>query len=442
MDYTGRSLGVYHLVARIGVGGTATVYRATHLCDPRKEFAVKVLHRNSDQTAVRRFYREIELARRIHSLNAGHHITRVYDHNQEDGLHWAAMELLQGKTLRDILLDIEPGKLRWEDASYVILNVCAALTTMHDLGIVHRDIKPENIFVARAGAGLWVKLLDLGLARMVSETNAPEHLGRLTKTNEINGTIQYMSPERIMGDAGSPAGDQYALGVTLYECIHGRLPFLPGEEDRLTATRTLRWQERVPREMRLIAHRALAQTAQERFPSVRALGKAVHACLDRTQDWFDSKKALLELLARPNSPGSHKPVLPSFDSVPTRRHPHDGGLYHPTQRFGPATRGEPVSGADPRSTEVDDSEHASRTSQSAVTEPQPPRCALLVAHGARLLWLMKLSLVGAMIALVAMAEVVADVRWVRLQKWLRHPDHRQPPLAGSHPEKLERGSSR
>ena len=205
--------GRYELGPSIGSGGMAEVYRGVDVRLGR-DVAVKVLRadlaRNpSFQT---RFRREAQAAA---SLNAPT-IVSVFDTGEDDaGVPYIVMELLHGRTLRDVLLS--EGRLLPERACEVVADVCAALEVSHAAGIVHRDIKPANVMLTRDGD---VKVMDFGIARAAADAASS-----MTQASTVLGTAAYLSPEQARGDQVDARSDLYSTGCVLYELLTGAPPF-------------------------------------------------------------------------------------------------------------------------------------------------------------------------------------------------------------------------
>jgi len=214
--------GKYRLDEVLGGGGMGTVYRATHLLIDRP-VALKVLSQRfvGDQTAQQRFRREARAAGRMQHPNA---VTVTDFGATEDGYLYIVMELLEGRTLRDLLAHEAP--LDPARAVSLILQTSAAVGAAHDAGLIHRDLKPANIFIEqRPNLPAVVKVLDFGVAKFVVEEHDDDY-NTLTQVGAIIGTPRYMSPEQCSGAAPlTPASDVYSLGIILYEMLSGVVPF-------------------------------------------------------------------------------------------------------------------------------------------------------------------------------------------------------------------------
>ena len=219
----GQTLNNKYLIEQpLGIGGMGTVYRARHLLIDRA-VAVKVLNQRlfEDEAARARFQREAKAAGRLQHLNA----VAVTDFGQTSaGYVYIVMELLEGRTLREILAKEAP--LETARAVSLMLQASAAVAAAHDAGVIHRDLKPANIFVTQsADAPSIVKVLDFGIAKLAAETLDDDEPHTLTQMGAMIGTPRYMSPEQCSGLELTPAADVYSLGVILYEMLTGTVPF-------------------------------------------------------------------------------------------------------------------------------------------------------------------------------------------------------------------------
>ncbi|TYP88361.1 serine/threonine-protein kinase [Blastococcus xanthinilyticus] len=204
--------GRYRLEERLARGGMSTVYAATDL-RLHKTVAVKVMaeHLAHDPTFVDRFTREARAAAMLSHVN----VVGVSDQGSDQGLVFLVMELVRGRTLRDLLS--ARGRLTVAEAFAVLEPVLAGLTAAHRAGIVHRDIKPENVLIGVDGV---VKVADFGLARAVVGTGQTSQTGGV-----LIGTVAYLSPEQLERGRADARSDIYAAGIVLFEMLTGHPPF-------------------------------------------------------------------------------------------------------------------------------------------------------------------------------------------------------------------------
>src|SRR5438445_2290952 len=231
---TGSRLGPYEILAPLGAGGMGEVYRARDE-RLRREVAVKVLvsELSADPARRKRFEQE---ARSASSLNHPNIVT-IYDIGSTDSTVYIAMELVDGRTLRDLQQD---GLLPTRRLLDIAFQVSDGLAKAHGAGIVHRDLKPENIMVTRDGA---VKILDFGLAKLLLRETAhgddSATAVEQTQPGTVMGTIGYMSPEQASGKPVDFRSDQFSFGCVLYEIGSGQRPFA-GETSAETIASILR----------------------------------------------------------------------------------------------------------------------------------------------------------------------------------------------------------
>ncbi len=198
----------YEIIAKIGSGGMADVYKAKdHVLN--RLVAIKVLKQeySTDATFVKKFRVEAQSAAGLSHPN----IVSVYDVGEDDGVYFIVMELVQGITLKNYI-DMK-GKLDIREALNISVQIASGLSAAHDNRIIHRDIKPQNIIMSRDGK---VKVTDFGIAKVADST---------TVTTTAAGTVHYISPEQARGGYSDEKSDIYSLGITMYEMLTGRVPF-------------------------------------------------------------------------------------------------------------------------------------------------------------------------------------------------------------------------
>jgi tRNA A-37 threonylcarbamoyl transferase component Bud32 len=260
-DLTGRPLGDYQVLRRLGRGGMAEVYLAEQL-SLRRQVAIKVLRSTlaQDEAYVRRFHHEAQAAAKLVHAN----IVAIHEVGQVEGWHYIAQEYVPGQNLKQLITRLGRG-LEAPQAVTILRQVCAALQRASEQNITHRDIKPENIMLASTGE---VKVADFGLARIAQ---AGESL-QLTQVGITMGTPLYMSPEQVEGKEVDPRSDLYSLGVTAYHMLAGRPPF-DGETALAVAVQHLKQEpERLeklrpdlPPGLCSLVHRLLAKSPGDRY---------------------------------------------------------------------------------------------------------------------------------------------------------------------------------
>lgn len=273
--------GRYRVVGTLGKGGMGAVYDAQHTGTGQR-VAIKTLLIDTvhDPAAVKRFFLEAKITAGLQHPNT----IRVFDFGQSDeGLFYIAMERLQGVTLADRLAEYAAqGKRMSEQEAATI--ACAALRSLaeaHRVNLVHRDLKPSNLFLHDLGAGETViKVLDFGIAKSGDQQQ------QLTQAGTALGTPAYMSPEQVMGQAVDARSDLYSLGVVLYQCVSGRVPF---RGDSTFTVLMMQVNEAAP---------DLTQVAGVSAVFAQLVGKALAKRADERYDTATAMREALEPLAR------------------------------------------------------------------------------------------------------------------------------------------------
>ena len=274
-DFSGRELGGYRILRRLGRGAMAEVYLAEQI-SLRRQVAVKILRRElaDDQTYVQRFHREAQAAASLVHAN----IVQIHEVGCVDGAHFIAQEYVSGLNLKEYLNRHQT--VDYPRALSVARQVTAALVKAAEHKIVHRDIKPENILLARNGE---VKVADFGLARILGNGVATD----LTQVGITLGTPLYMSPEQVEGRELDPRSDLYSLGVTCYHMLSGRPPFnaetavgvamqhLKAQPERLENLRP-----DIPPALPRLVHRLLAKDPAQRIGSATELLQELRTLID------------------------------------------------------------------------------------------------------------------------------------------------------------------
>jgi eukaryotic-like serine/threonine-protein kinase len=275
--------GRYEILRRIGEGGMGAVYEARHTVIGRK-VAVKVLLERllEKRELVRRLLQEARMASSIGHEN----IVDVLDFGStDDGRAFVAMEYLEGESLAALLNREAP--LPVARALAIARQVTSALGAAHAKGIVHRDIKPENVFIIQRGENDFVKVVDFGVSKAVRSGEEGLDSLRLTRTGTLLGTPLYMSPEQARGDDDVDARtDVWAVGILLYECLTGDVPFRANNYLRVIAQvlgteivspSALRPELDIPQSVDAVVMRALARDREQRFADMASLEREIVA---------------------------------------------------------------------------------------------------------------------------------------------------------------------
>ena len=283
MNIEGRIIGNrYEIIEKVGSGGMATVYKARDTILNRY-VAVKVLRDEftTDEEFIKRFNTEAQSAARLTHPN----IVSVFDVGQEYNIYYIVMELIQGKTLKQIVS--EEGALPWKWTVNIAIQICSALEMAHKNGIVHRDIKPHNIIITEDGIA---KVTDFGIAKAVSNST-------ITAFGTTIGSVHYFSPEHARGGYTDAKSDLYSLGIVMYEMITGRVPF---DADTPVSVALKHMQEepiepkklnaRVPEAVNQIILKAMKKDTSERYASASEMMKDLSLALKNPTGKFVEEK--------------------------------------------------------------------------------------------------------------------------------------------------------
>src|SRR5213078_2894004 len=264
----GAKLGNYRILEKIGAGGQGTIYKATDTKLGRA-VVIKVLppELTVKEANLKRFEREARLASALDHPN----ICTIFDLNDIDGVHFIAMQYVEGKNVRE-LVNGRPLDLR--SALSITIQTADALAAAHSRGIIHRDIKAGNVMVTPSGQ---VKILDFGLAKLLDgEAQGGIHHTDLTEVGIPYGTATYAAPEQARGDRVDSRADVFSTGVLLYEMLTGSWPFKGKtavdvrhavlHEDPLPINQAR--QDPVPDRLQQIINKALAKNPRDRYQQI------------------------------------------------------------------------------------------------------------------------------------------------------------------------------
>ncbi len=275
----GTKLGEYEVKSLVGAGGMGEVYRAR---DSRlgRDVAIKVLPASlsADPDRLRRFEQEARAAAALNHPN----ILAVHQMGTHDGAPYLVSELLVGETLRE---QMKRGRVAIRKTIDQAVQIARGLGAAHEKGIVHRDLKPENLFVTKDGR---VKILDFGLAKLTQPQSGSEHdaatLTEGTEPGVVMGTVGYMSPEQVRGQATDHRADIFAFGAILYEMLAGKRAFQkPTSPETMTAILNENPPEisqvtaDIAPALQRVVHRCLEKNPEQRFQSASDLAFALDA---------------------------------------------------------------------------------------------------------------------------------------------------------------------
>jgi serine/threonine protein kinase/Tol biopolymer transport system component len=293
----GTRIGSFQILASIGSGGMGEVYRA-HDSRLERDVALKLLPKQTspDRQALVRFAQEAKAASALNHPN----IITIYEIGLAEGSPFIVMELIDGRTLREV---IDSGTLTVKKALDLAVQIAEGLAKAHEANILHRDLKPENIMVTRDG---FAKILDFGVAKLQEPGGTEKRAGaemanlNLTEVGFVVGTPAYMSPEQASGRALDFRSDQFAAGAIFYEMLSRRRTF-----QRATAVQTLsaviqdepepleRLNPRVPAPLRWAIARCLSKDAEDRYSSTRDLARELEQIKDNFNELGEASEARL-----------------------------------------------------------------------------------------------------------------------------------------------------
>lgn len=262
----------YEIIRALGEGGMADVYLA-HDKILDRDVAIKILRGelSKDPVTLLRFQREASAVSKLHH----HNIVEVYDVGEYEGRNYMVMEYVQGRTLKQLIL--QRGPLCIQEAVDIMIQLVSAIKNAHDNDIIHRDIKPQNVLIKDDGT---VKITDFGIALA---SNAVQ----LTQSDSVLGSAHYIAPETTRGESSTPKIDIYALGIVFYEMLVGKVPF-NGDNPVQIAMKHLKedlpsvrkFNPTIPQSVENIIIKATAKNVNNRYQSADEMLKDLECCLD------------------------------------------------------------------------------------------------------------------------------------------------------------------
>lgn len=268
----------YEILEKIGNGGMAIVYKAKcHVLN--RYVAVKILKDEftTDTEFIKKFNTEAQSAASLLHPN----IVSIYDVGNEDNLYYIVMELIQGKTLKEIIT--EDGILSWKWSVNIAIQIASALETAHKNSIVHRDIKPHNIMITEDGIA---KVTDFGIAKAVSNST-------ITAFGTTIGSVHYFSPEHARGGYTDAKSDLYSLGIVLYEMLTGKVPFdadtpvsVALKQVQEEPTDPMKYNPGIPMAVNRIILKAMQKDPNIRYQSATEMLKDLSMALKRPNEDF------------------------------------------------------------------------------------------------------------------------------------------------------------
>ncbi len=286
----------YEVLEKVGNGGMATVYRAKDHVLNRYD-AIKVLKDEftTDSEFIKKFNAEAQAAASLTHPN----IVQIYDVCNEDNLYYIVMELIQGKTLKEIIND--EGRLPWKWSVNIAIQIASALEIAHKNNIVHRDIKPHNIIITEEGTA---KVTDFGIAKAVSNST-------ITAFGTTIGSVHYFSPEHARGGYTDAKSDIYSLGIVMYEMLTGRVPFdadtpvsVALKQVQEEPVDPITYNESIPISVNRIILKAMQKDPNQRYQNATDMITDLELALKKPNDNFVSYQVRDE-----NSPTQAVPTI-------------------------------------------------------------------------------------------------------------------------------------
>lgn len=304
-DLTGRILGDYRLLRRLGCGGMGQVYLAEQL-SLKREVALKLIRSDLPDTVTvqKRFQAEAEAVARLNHPN----IVQIYQLGESDGFRFMVLEYVEGRNLRQYLERKGPPDLAI--CLSIIRQVALALQRAHEVGIVHRDVKPENILLTRK---VEVKVADFGLSRFFAPDGPALNL---TQSGLTLGTPLYMSPEQVQGQSVDHRSDIYSFGVTCYHLLAGEPPF-QGKTAFDVALKHVReeppplsaFRPDLPPDLCALVHKMMAKQPEQRYQSVREILRDLNRIREQLNSAGGIHKAAAEMQLSFSGLRSESPAL-------------------------------------------------------------------------------------------------------------------------------------
>jgi beta-lactam-binding protein with PASTA domain/predicted Ser/Thr protein kinase len=293
--------GRYRILRKLGSGGMANVYLAEDE-DLGRRVAIKILNDRyaNDEDFIERFRREAKSAAALSHPN----IVSIYDRGEAEGTYYIAMEVIEGRSLKELILT--RGPLPISQAVAYTLEILEALRFAHRHGIIHRDIKPHNILI-----GERLKVTDFGIARAGAS--------QMTEAGSIMGTAQYLSPEQARGAPVTASSDLYSAGIVLYEMLTGKVPF-NGDSAIEIAMKHLnelpkppsKIRPEIPEELDQVVLRALSKAPEDRYQSAEEFAEDLHRVEAGLPVAPETSEAATALIAAPGATiGGTTQVLPT-----------------------------------------------------------------------------------------------------------------------------------